>query len=86
MRASRESDVLRACLDLLKWKGIMAWRSNNTGVFDPVKKRFRAFQGLKGVSDILGLISADKFYPPLKTHGVFLAVETKGPNAQDNRI
>jgi hypothetical protein len=37
MRVSlKEADVLSACLDYLRLKGVLAWRSNNTGVFDPV--------------------------------------------------
>jgi len=74
-----ESDVLSACLDYLHLRGILAWRTNNTGVFDPTKKAFRSFRGLKGVSDILGIVTQ----PLTLTNGqqlmqgIILAVETK---------
>jgi hypothetical protein len=80
MRVSlKEADVLTACLDYLHLKGVLAWRSNNTGVFDPARKCFRSFRGLKGVSDILGILprpvpDGESGLP----HGLFLAVECKG--------
>jgi len=70
MRATRESDVVTGCLEYLSYRGILAWRSNNTGIYDPVKQRFRSFRGLRGVSDILGVL------PP---EGRMLAVECKAP-------
>ncbi len=76
-----ESDVLSACLDYLHLRGILAWRTNNTGVFDPAKKVFRTFRGLKGVSDILGIVSQEVSLSdgqPL-VQGILLAVETKKP-------
>jgi VRR-NUC domain len=63
----KESDVLSSCLQYLRLSGIFAWRSNNTGVFDPARKCFRSFRGLKGVSDLLGVLA----------DGRLLAVETK---------
>ena len=53
--STSETIIVRACLDWLAWKRIMAWRSNNTGIYDSAKKVFRTFQGLKGVADILGI-------------------------------
>ncbi len=80
MRVSlKEADVLTACLDYLRLKGVLAWRSNNTGIFDPSRKCFRSFRGLKGVADILGILprkSCHEGRPSLQ--GVFLAVECKG--------
>jgi hypothetical protein len=67
MKAPTETVLVRACLDYLCLKGILAWRTNNTGVYDPTHKRFRAFRGLKGVSDILGILDG----------GRLLAIETK---------
>lgn len=69
-RSTGESPVLRACLDLLEVRGVFAWRVNTAGIYDPTRGCHRSFVGLKGVSDILGLL------PP---HGRFLAVETKRP-------
>lgn len=76
-----ESDVLSACLDYLHLRGILAWRTNNTGVFDPAKKVFRTFRGLKGVSDILGIVTQPMTLATGQEimQGIILAVETKKP-------
>jgi hypothetical protein len=69
-RRGPEAAVLADCLEYLQnVLGLLAWRSNNTGVFDPARKCFRSFRGLKGVSDILGCLEG----------GRLLAVETKAP-------
>jgi hypothetical protein len=47
--------------------GIFAWKNQTQGTFDPRAKRFRKFNGLKGVSDILGILP----------DGTFLAIEVK---------
>lgn len=76
--AHREQDVLSACLQYLTLRGLFCWRSNNTGVFDPVRKRFRTFRGLKGVADILGIIPQQiETDGETVTQGIFLAVEVK---------
>ena len=72
MKAGRESDLVRACLDLLALRGITAWRNNNAGIYDPARRRFRTFHGLKGASDILGILAG----------GRFLAVECKMPGGK----
>jgi hypothetical protein len=64
---STETALVRACLELLKLRGVFAWRNNTTGVFDPSRMKFRKFTGLKGVSDILGILPG----------GRLLAVECK---------
>lgn len=53
-------------------KGIFCWRNNTTGVFDPTKKTFRTFSGLRGVADILGVLD----------DGRFLAIEVKRPKGK----
>lgn len=63
-----ESQVIKSILEYLAAKKIMAWRSNNGGVYDPTKGVFRIFRGLKGVSDILGC---------LRPSGRLLAIECK---------
>ena len=76
--AHREADVLTACLQYLTCRGVFCWRSNNAGVYDPVRKRYRAFRGLKGVSDILGIIPQQvQVGGEVLTQGIFLAVEVK---------
>lgn len=72
VKKRRETDLVRACLDYLKLRNIFAWRNNTTGVFDPVKKKFRTFTGLKGVSDILGILP----------DGTLLAIECKMPGGK----
>jgi len=69
VKKATESDLVRACLGLLAMHGVFAWRANTTGIFDPGRKVFRSFQGMRGVSDILGLLDG----------GRFLAVEAKVP-------
>ena len=66
-KRNTETALVRACLDLLTFCGVLCWRNNTTGVYDPARKRFRTFQGRKGVSDILGVLP----------RGKFLAVECK---------
>ena len=56
-----ESEILRACLDCLKLRGVYAWRNNTTGVYDPTRKCFRTFNSLRGVGDILGILDDGRF-------------------------
>lgn len=60
-----ESDIVRGCLELLKVRGIFAWRQNSGAV--PVGKRFIRFTSINGVADILGILP----------DGRLLAVECK---------
>lgn len=64
----READVQRACLQYLAAVGVMAWRNNTTGIYDPTSKRFRPNHSINGVADILGVLP----------DGRLLAVECKG--------
>ena len=51
----RESDVLSACLQYLTLRGVFAWRQNQGAI--PLKGGgYRRFVGLRGVSDILGIL------------------------------
>lgn len=75
---NKEIDLVRACLDWLALRRIKAWRSNNTGVYDPAKKVYRTFQGLRGVSDILGIVPQTvPIAGERVTFGNFLAIEVK---------
>jgi hypothetical protein len=79
MKGAKEADVLRACLDYLRLRGLLAWRSNNVPAYDPARKGFRSFRGLRGVSDILGILPRTLDVGGRRvTVGVFLAVEVKG--------
>lgn len=72
MKQPTETTLVRACLDYLALAGIFAWRNNTTGVYDPARGQFRRFQGLKGVSDILGVLPGGKM----------LAIECKQPTGR----
>jgi len=60
VKKSTESALVRACLDFLALRGVFAFRVNTTGIFDPGRKVFRPFQGMRGVSDILGLLDGGR--------------------------
>ena len=62
-----EGSVVRAVLDYLAIRGIVAWRNNTTGVYDPTRKAFRTNAGRNGISDIIGCLPG----------GRFLAIECK---------
>jgi VRR-NUC domain len=77
---NKETDLVRAVLDWLALRRIKAWRTNNTGIFDPIKKVYRTFQGLRGVSDILGIVPQTvDLQGERVTFGNFLAIEVKRP-------
>lgn len=63
-----ESKVVKACLELLALKKIMAWR-NNQGAIPNGRGGFRKFVGRKGVSDILAIAPDGS--------GRFLGIECK---------
>ncbi len=66
MRAATESQLVTACLRLLAARKVFAWRSNAAAV--PLAGGgYRRFRGLRGVSDILGVLD----------DGRILAVEVK---------
>jgi hypothetical protein len=69
---TRESDVLRQVLTLLRLRGVFSWRCNTTGVWDASRRVFRAHPGRRGVADVLGILPG----------GRFLAVECKGPRGR----
>ena len=68
-RRTTESDLVRQCLDYLALNGVFAWRSNNAGVRrrDRSGREFWHFAGLRGVSDVLGVLPG----------GRLLAIECK---------
>ncbi len=74
MKASKESALYSPILQLLAMRGILAWRNNSTGIFDPQRKVFRSFQGLRGTSDIIGVLPVS----PTNVAGRALFIEVKG--------
>jgi hypothetical protein len=79
--SNRESDVLSGCLQWLRLKGVFCWRQNQGAI--PLKNGgYRRFVGLRGVSDILGILPQTVRVvgdAALSTFGNMLAVETKRP-------
>jgi len=83
-KSKSESDIVKEILDGLKLyfrRSGMFWRQNNTGTFLGVAKGKRkySFHGLKGVSDILGILK----------NGRFVAIEVKTLSAfkkKDNNL
>jgi hypothetical protein len=76
---NRESDVLSSCLRWLTYKGVWCWRQNQGAIPLP-GGGFRKFVGMKGVSDILGILPQKVEVvgePGPITFGNLLAVETK---------
>lgn len=71
MKKPSETALVKACLDYLRLRGIMAWRTNSGAmtVESKGKKRFVRFNGAQGCSDVLGILPG----------GMFLAVECKMP-------
>ncbi len=69
VKAPRETDLCNACLQLLRLRGIYAWRQNVSGIKrrDRAGREFWAAPGLRGVADLIGVLPGGKF----------LAVETK---------
>ena len=78
--ADRESDVLAACLQYLALKGVFAWRQNQ-GAIPRKGGGYRRFVGLRGVSDILGILPqrAEVVGEGMVRFGNLLAVEVKRP-------
>ena len=56
-----ENAVQRACLEYLRLRGVFCWRSNNNATFDRTRGVFRAFSGMPGVPDIIGILPGGRF-------------------------
>lgn len=69
IRPLSEKEIENSILEFLKYKGIISWKNNTTGIYDPNGKRFRSKSKYdrNGVSDILGILP----------DGRFLAIEVK---------
>lgn len=86
--SNREADVLKACGELLTAARVLWWRSNNTGIYDPTRKRFRSFSGRRGVADIIavltmkGILSGGIYWH--HRVGVLLAIECKSTTGRQS--
>ena len=65
LRDPKEKEIQKAILDWLRWNKVFCWKTNNVGIKKPNGSYIPA--GMKGVSDILGILKG----------GVFLAIEVK---------
>ncbi len=66
----KETELVKACLQYLKLKGVMAWRINAGGgipIVQPGQKRRAIHLAPQGMSDIIGILPG----------GSFLAIECK---------
>jgi hypothetical protein len=83
--SNTESDIVAACLQYLQLRGLFAWRQNQGAIPLP-NGGFRRFVGLKGVSDILGILPQDVTVDgQVVRFGNFLAVEVKKPGEKPRR-
>jgi hypothetical protein len=54
--ATPEGRIQAAILTKLKKAGVFCWRNNNTATYDAKLGIYRAFNGTKGVSDIIAVL------------------------------
>jgi len=75
MKATRETDLVNACLQLLKLRGVFAWRQNTAGIRrrDRAGREFWAAPALRGVADILAVAPGS---------GKLVALEVKRPGGK----
>jgi hypothetical protein len=71
MKKPLEKDIQRQCLEWLRLRGVLAWRANSGAMTATYKgkTRFLKFNGIDGLSDIVGVLPG----------GRFLACEVKRP-------
>jgi hypothetical protein len=70
----KEAEVLSSCLKTLSAFGVFAWRNNNMGVRrERAGQSFYTFNGVRGVSDIIGVLP--RSFGKLEGH--ILCVECK---------
>lgn len=71
----KETDIQLAICDYLNYKNIFFWRNNNTPIFDPKYKIFRAMPKytMKGIPDII-----------IIQKGRFIGLEVKTPKTKQS--
>lgn len=76
MKGAKEGDTVKACLQYLKIRGVVAWRQNSGAFVGEYrgKRRFVRFNTMPGCSDIIGIMPRNSTNP-----GAFLAIEVKQP-------
>ena len=78
----KETDIQREILEYLAIReDVWAWRSQSTGLFDPMSGTWRKLQGvgrIQGVSDIIGILGSPLIQDGVvASSGRFLAIEVK---------
>jgi len=73
----KESDIQKAMLEWLELKGILAFPVKNTGTYDPVRKCFRSFNGVKGIPDLTIIIEGKYIGAEVKNEKGRLGPEQK---------
>jgi hypothetical protein len=74
-REASEKEIENSILQWLSLNGIYAWKVNNVGVFDPIRKVYRKAHSpyiRKGIADILGILP----------DGRLLAIEVKSASGR----
>ena len=72
----KETEVVSSCIRYLNANGMFSWRSNNMGVArQEGGRKFHTFNGIRGVSDIIGVLP----------DGRILCVECKRPGKLNNQ-
>lgn len=72
--AKKESEIQSEILKYLKSRGVFCWRNNNTAQYDRRLGGYRAFNGMKGVPDILAILPT----------GIFCGIEVKTPRGKQS--
>lgn len=67
-RPSPERILQKEVMRYLSSLGVFCWENKTQGTYDPSKRVYRTFTGLRGVSDVLGIVPDD---------GRILAIELK---------
>ncbi len=78
MKKPTETNLVRACLELLRLRGILSWRQNTAGIRrrDRAGREFWAAPALRGVADILAVAPGS---------GKLVAIEVKRPGGRRRR-
>ena len=77
-----ERDVLRACLDYLKLRGVFHFRVNNAGIFNQ-KSGGYFHHGMLGISDIIAVLpQIIEIHGEKVTQGVICCIEVKSPTGK----
>lgn len=69
-----ENGLTKSILAYLAYNGVFAWRQNNGGVYDPMRKQYRANSSMAGVPDIIGIMP----------DGRFIGIEVKSPKGKQS--